>query len=612
MTKSITRITQRWLINNQRMTATMMTQQDVIDSLPPHLRPFVAYQEYNRYTSRDHAVWRFLLHQLRDNLGHTAHPVYLAGLESTGISVEAIPRIEEINHSLTKIGWRAVVVDGFVPPAIFMEFQAHRVLAVAVDMRNIDHMLYTPAPDIVHESAGHAPFIIDTDYAEFLQRFGELGMRAVISLADLTVADAVRHLSIVKEAPCSTTEDIREAEQQLQEAMAANNETSEAAMMARLHWWTVEYGLVGPMDRYHIFGAGLLSSLGESQNCLDDRRVKKLPLTVDAVAMPYDITTEQPQLFVARNCRHLSQVLEVLGSRMCVNQGGSESIEKAIAAGTVNTAVTSAGVEISGVFSRVIKDAVGNVIYFNTIGPTQLAYQRRELPGHGTGYHATGFSSAIGRLVTMERCLSSYTIDELKQQGIDIDKPTTLDFLSGIRITGTLRYILRRHQKNLLFSFNDCIVTSTDGENLFKPDWGMFDLVLGEEIVSLYGGSADPEAYPVYNKSPMEATVAPQYDSATQARFAIYDRIRCAREREGMDPVAIQTLIEEAFEVADEEWLLCFELLELAVTHNLDKTVGDRLLTRLEALADNDERATLIAYGLKRLGIRHTAGGGAN
>ena len=589
----------------------MMTQQDVIDSLPLHLRPFVAYQDYSRYTPRDHAVWRFLLHQLRDNLRRTAHPVYMAGLAGTGIGVEAIPRIEEINHSLTKIGWRAVVVDGFVPPAIFMEFQAHRVLAVAVDMRNIDHMLYTPAPDIVHESAGHAPFIVDTDYAEFLQRFGELGMHAVASLADLAVADAVRHLSIVKEALGSTDEDIRQAEQHLQEAIAANDQTSEAAMMARLHWWTVEYGLVGTLQNYRIFGAGLLSSLGESQNCLDDRRVKKLPLTVDAAAMAYDITTEQPQLYVARNCRHLSQVLEVLGSRMCVNRGGAESVEKAIAAGTVNTAVTSAGVEISGVFSRVIKDAVGNVIYVKTTGPTQLAYQRGELPGHGTGYHAAGFGSPIGRLVAMERCLSSYTIDELKQQGIEVGKPAALDFLSGIRVAGTLRHILRRDQKNLVFSFDDCSVIHTDGEYLFEPDWGMFDLVLGEEIVSLYGGSADQEAYPLYKKPPAEATVAPQYDAATQARFERYARIRQVREAGGQDSAAIRSLIEEAFEAAGDEWLLCFELLELAVNHGVGGSVYDRLVARLEALAGagNDERATLIAYGFGRLGIRTIAGG---
>ena len=135
-----------------------MNQQSIINNLPSHLQPFAALQHYQRYSARDHAVWRFLLHQLRQNLAQTAHAVYIDGLTRTGISLEAIPRIEDINSCLEKLGWHAVVVDGFLPPAIFMEFQAHKVLPIAVDMRSIDHMLYTPAPDIVHESAGHIPF----------------------------------------------------------------------------------------------------------------------------------------------------------------------------------------------------------------------------------------------------------------------------------------------------------------------------------------------------------------------------------------------------------------------------------------------------------------------
>ena len=92
------------------------------------MRPFVAVQDYNAYTPRDHAVWRFLLTQLRENLAESAQSTYLEGLRRTGINVDAIPRIEEINACLSELDWRAVVVDGFLPPAIFMEFQAIKVL----------------------------------------------------------------------------------------------------------------------------------------------------------------------------------------------------------------------------------------------------------------------------------------------------------------------------------------------------------------------------------------------------------------------------------------------------------------------------------------------------
>jgi phenylalanine-4-hydroxylase len=161
-----------------------MTQEEVIATLPRHLRAFVQVQDHARhYTPRDHAVWRFLMLALTRSLRDTAHDVYIEGLARTGIALDHIPSIDEMNACLEQLGWRAVVVDGFIPPAIFMEFQALRVLVIALDMRSVEHLLYTPAPDILHESAGHAPFLVDVDYAEFLQRFGEIGMKAIANRA---------------------------------------------------------------------------------------------------------------------------------------------------------------------------------------------------------------------------------------------------------------------------------------------------------------------------------------------------------------------------------------------------------------------------------------------
>ena len=113
-----------------------------------------------------------------------AHKVYFQGLLDTGISFERIPRIQEMNDILGKIGWGAVAVDGFIPPAAFMEFQAYKVLVIACDMRQIHHIEYTPAPDIVHEAAGHAPIIVDREYSNYLQRFGEVGAKAMSSKKD--------------------------------------------------------------------------------------------------------------------------------------------------------------------------------------------------------------------------------------------------------------------------------------------------------------------------------------------------------------------------------------------------------------------------------------------
>ena len=107
--------------------------------IPAHLRQFIAEQDYAaRYTPRDQAVWRYAMRQLVAQLRDIAHPVYFEGLARTGISVEHIPSIEEMNACLGQLGWRAVVVDGFIPPQAFMEFQEHRILPIALSSSERD------------------------------------------------------------------------------------------------------------------------------------------------------------------------------------------------------------------------------------------------------------------------------------------------------------------------------------------------------------------------------------------------------------------------------------------------------------------------------------------
>jgi len=249
--------------------------------------------------------------------------------------------------------------------------------------------------------------------------------------------------------------------------------------------------LVGNTSDYTIYGAGLLSSLAESQSCLDDSQVTKQALTINAINTAYDITAPQPQLFVTESCRHLSQVLEEYGRHMCCQRGGTTALLEAMDAASINTCTLNSGLQIAGKISRVITDAVGTATYFNTDGPTQLAYENNELTGHGIDYHAPGFGSPIGRLRAIERCLSSYTVDELKRHNIEIGTNVELNFLSGIKVVGSLQQILRRDQKNILFSFENCTVTDTNGDILFDPDWGTYDMAVGDSITSIAQSSND-------------------------------------------------------------------------------------------------------------------------
>ncbi|SEM91092.1 phenylalanine-4-hydroxylase [bacterium A37T11] len=121
-----------------------------------------------------------------------------------------------MNDSLKQIGWGAATVDGFIPPVAFMEFQAHKVLVIAADIRQIEHMEYTPAPDIIHESSGHAPIIAEPEYATYLSYFGEIGSKAMFSYKDFELYEAIRHLSILKEQAHVSPHELAAAEEKLQ------------------------------------------------------------------------------------------------------------------------------------------------------------------------------------------------------------------------------------------------------------------------------------------------------------------------------------------------------------------------------------------------------------
>ena len=538
-----------------------MNQQEVIDSLPSHLRSFVKTQRCDDYTPQDQSAWRFIMKHLVSQLTHTAHPAYLQGLAKTGITLDRIPAIEEMNECLSKLGWRAVVVDGFIPPAIFMEFQALKVLVIALEMRSAKHLFYTPAPDIVHESAGHAPFIVDTDYAEFLQRFGEVGMKAIATKSDLEQYEAVRQLSILKESPDATEVQIAEAESALMDLYRRDDAPSEAALLTRLHWWTVEYGLVGSPEDYKIFGAGILSSLGESCRCLDDEAVRKIPLTVNAINTPYDITTEQPQLFVTQSCKHLTQVLEEFAASMCFIKGGPESIKKAIRAESLCTALYDSGLQVSGKFKEVLCDAVGNAIYLRTEGATQIAYQDTELSGHGVETHATGFGSPVGRLKGLNKCLSRYSIDELKTLGIRVGSNVTLEYLSGITVNGVLRDIVRCDQRNLLLSFEDCSVNDLNGTALFSPEWGTYDLAVGSTITSVYGGVADREKLQLFEPVTRSQKIKATQDEGLMNAYRVVDRLRSSQKE--IAAGELPDVVEKALRNHADEWLIRTELLNI-------------------------------------------------
>ncbi len=278
------------------------------NNIPNHLKKYIVDQDYERYNIIDHYVWSFIMEISIPFFKEHAHFSYLDGLRKTGITFNKIPNIKDMNKKMAKLNWGAVPVRGFIPPWAFMEFQSLGILPIACDMRNSEHLTYTPAPDIVHESAGHSPMIINEEYAYYLKEYGRIASKAIFSENDQKIYYAIRKLSDIKEDRNASKQEISQAEEELRDAKSEEVEPSEATLLSRLHWWTVEYGLIGSLKNPKIYGAGLLSSVGESQNCLSSN-VEKIPLTIDCVNYNYDITEQQPQLFVINDFSDLVKVL---------------------------------------------------------------------------------------------------------------------------------------------------------------------------------------------------------------------------------------------------------------------------------------------------------------
>lgn len=553
--------------------------------LPEHLKKYIVEQDYQSYTAQDHAVWRYVLRQLKNYLGRHAHHSYLEGLEKTGITIDSIPRIEDISRHLEKFGWRALPVSGFIPPAAFMELQSHSILPIASDMRSIDHLLYTPAPDIVHEAAGHAPIIADPEYAAYLKQYAQIAKKALISKEDLELYKAIRELSDIKESPSSTAAEIEAAERKLTQTSNAMTFVSEASELSRMNWWTAEYGLVGDLESPRIFGAGLLSSVGESQWCLSDQ-VKKIPLTVDCIKQSYDITEPQPQLFVARDFHHLGLILEEFSESMAYRQGGIDGLVKALRAETVNTIEFDNKIQISGVLKSFKLNAQKQLAYIQLSGPSQISYADFQIVGHDKAYHQHGYGTPVG-------IPRGFNPENLK-----VGEPCELLYETGVAVKGLLTKVTALAPHAHLLTLDEATCTF-QRETLFKPEWGSYDIVIATRVTSVFGGPADRMAYGEVEDFVASRVNKPQYNEEQLSKFALYQKLRDMRSFKALGREMIAHTFAELKEKTPAEWLLFLELYELADSINASNE-AQLIQNELNRLAlQNPAIASQISEGIK-------------
>ncbi|WP_432712694.1 aromatic amino acid hydroxylase [Pedobacter sp.] len=568
-----------------------------VAKLPKHLRQFIVDQHYEKYTPIDQAVWRYVMRQNYSYLKKVAYYPYIKGLNRAGLSIERIPDLQTMNNNLGKLGWGAVTVDGFIPPAAFMEYQAYRVLVIAADIRQINHIEYTPAPDIIHESAGHAPIIADPDYNNYLSYIGSIGAKAMFSAQDFELYEAIRHLSILKEAVVANEAEIEKAEANLRKLADNLGEPSEMALLSRLHWWTVEYGLIGSLEDPKIYGAGLLSSIGESASCRNPE-VKKIPYTIDTINYNYDITKPQPYLFVTPTFQNLIDVLEQFADTMAFRRGGAESVQKAIACKNVATAVYSSGLQVSGVFADIGLDLSNKLTYLKTSGGTALAFELKQLEGHSKFYHKDGFSSPVGKLKGIEKPLEELSLEELKALGIKENEKADFTFESGIHVIGHVKTIIQREGKNMLMVLENATVRESSGNVLFQPEWGTYDMAIGEKIISVFNGAADKEAFEEITYVSQKQTGKIEYDEQTLFLHQLYAKVRAIRES-GESDEELPAIFEFLKNEYPQDWLCPLEMLEITYHRNIFSELEATLRSYLQQKAEAEpEHTKLITDGL--------------
>jgi phenylalanine-4-hydroxylase len=571
-------------------------------SIPDYLQPFIVDQDVSRYTAIDQAVWRFVLLQLHARLERTAHASYVRGLAESGISPERIPSIDEMNRRLATIGWRAVCVDGFLPPRAFTAFQALGVLPIAAEIRTPDHLPYTPAPDIIHEAAGHAPILIDQRYADYIRASGEVASRAFASPGDARVDRAVRVLSDLKDSRDSLPPDVRAAEAELDAALAELGPTSEAARMARLYWWTAEYGLVGTPSDYRLYGAGLLSSLAESHFC-HGSEVRKLPLSAACIDTGFDITRPQPQLFVARDFEHLHQVLNEVSGSLAYRRGGLPALRTAIESRELCTVELAGGIEIIGTLSelnaeRGQKDGVGSGLWLG-FSPGAAVVQG----GLVLGRVESGYIAPVGPLADGNDPRHYLAARAAAQPGRP--RPVCLRYASGAQIEGTLADAAAPGTSCLWLNDVRIELPGQEPRRLV----GRYPVPLVDRVLTARAGSSCDSVSPLGanrrpepSQRPRVPKGRPRSTSELQLDGWYVETERLRRQPPSAQPPLIAAIERQLGLELPHEWLLRWNLLECLTHLGLNQSaLGRQLKTRLLELEHYHEGKHPIALGLDYL-----------
>ena len=222
-------------------------------------------QGWAHYTPQDHAVWKALFERQTGLLPGRACEAFVQGMRALPMRHDQIPRFDELSEALMKrTGWQVVAVPGLVPDEVFFDHLAHRRFPSGRFIRRPDELDYLEEPDVVHDVFGHVPMLMNPVMAEFIQAYGQGGLRA-------------QKLGVLEQ-------------------------------LARVYWYTVEFGLVREGDAVRIYGAGIASSSAESVFAVESDSPNRIGFDLERVMRTrYRIDDFQETYFVLRD---LEQLLE--------------------------------------------------------------------------------------------------------------------------------------------------------------------------------------------------------------------------------------------------------------------------------------------------------------
>jgi phenylalanine-4-hydroxylase len=268
---------------------------------------------------------------------------------------------------------------------------------------------------------------------------------------------------------------------------------------------------------------------------------------------------------------------------MAFRVGGLEGINKAIECNRVATCQYSSGLQVTGTFTEVLSDDKNQPIYLRTTGPTALAFDNRQLEGHGKDYHKEGFGSPVG----------SWKPVELRE-----GKNAKLEFERGVIVEGRVDRILEQNGAPIIVSFSNCTVKYGD-RLLFEPSWGTYDMAVGDRVTSVFNGPADKDAYLEVALVPKERTIKSPSDAERKKLENLYAQVRKIREsKTGYERLGEIWETQQAEHPGD--WLLSMEIFEILDTTGQQPELKMRIKAFLEEKKTaTKDLSTLIGWGFR-------------